>query len=401
MKNKIVKISFFTNFLLLLIIVSINFINTLFANINIFQRWYNQSNSGISNVLKIPNEIISSSYLISSKAETKWMIKSYLANHNYSTNNFEDNIEKAKYLIIFDKFEDIGTIKGDEIQSWDKFHLYPTDNFLVPIGDYHQSEKEMNDYHMRSVRWIYDQHNNQGSIEYKINFYGKFKNDQCILIGISPGPALVDSHLLLQYTLNSLKKTIEISGTDIHCLPLNQLKSNFSLLFNGNAINELFPLEQRRLVAKIFSLNLIQNTEFDKYRWQLLNPNNTVSKNISVFGNGWHDIESHDFRWSAGESEILVLNPTNENSQLQIEIEPGPSVQSLPMEILLVDANQNEIGKVQLKDKQLIKFNIDTSQKTVNKFFIKTTAQLHSINTDKRLLAFRVFRFITSSQLKD
>lgn len=384
-----------------ILIAIINFSYTTYANLEIRNRWYNKNPEIFETVLDIPNDIINQSYLLTSAVETKWIIAAFLLQHQKE--KFIYNISNAKYLLTFQHWEeeDVGTIKGKLINSWGDFSLYPAENFIVFIPgeiSYHQAEKENNKFQSRAISWLYDERTKDGGIIYEMNFYGKLaKKNYCLLFGVEPGPAISYMPFILNYKLNEEEGIIKVNGSNFYCLPIVQKNNDeikFNIAFIGDARNDLFPIEQRRLVAKVNYLDIIDQNDFNDYYWQLLNPAVSNPQNTVLFGNGWHAIESEDFRWSGGDSEILVIKPSSNHLKLSIELEPGPSLAYLPMDLSLLDANGKVIGSSKIYRKDRVEFTIDINPlTTISKFILKSNSPTKKIHQDKRSLAFRAYEF--------
>jgi hypothetical protein len=121
------------------------------------------------------------------------------------------------------------------------------------------------------------------------------------------------------------------------------------------------------------------------------------SANI-VLGNHWYPFEKFDgetFRWVDNNAELIVKLPsdvTNDASALQIEVAPGPGIDSQPFTLYLQNEAGQTIAQKDIRSRQTISLNLPQLRSEKSFLFrLHIEARGHPIPSDERLLNFRVF----------
>jgi hypothetical protein len=112
-----------------------------------------------------------------------------------------------------------------------------------------------------------------------------------------------------------------------------------------------------------------------------------------LVGRGWHSLESWDggqHRWVDNNAEIYITACSGDHSQLEIEVEPGPSLNGEPFDLLLLDEHDRQVGKARVNGLQKVTFDLPLTSERVHVFRLYTRAKGEPAPNDGRMLNFRV-----------
>jgi hypothetical protein len=114
-----------------------------------------------------------------------------------------------------------------------------------------------------------------------------------------------------------------------------------------------------------------------------------------LVGRGWHSLETWEggqHRWVENNAEIYVTNPTADKHQLQLEIEPGPSLQGQAFEVFILNEQNTVIASAEVSDHQTIEFGLSLTEERVQIFRLYIEAKGKPAPDDGRILNFRVLQ---------
>jgi hypothetical protein len=117
------------------------------------------------------------------------------------------------------------------------------------------------------------------------------------------------------------------------------------------------------------------------------------ANNIAL-GNGWFPLEIYgdeSFRWVSSAAEVYVAAFRNIKHYLQIYLEPGPSLDFKPFE-LLVTENDEPVARAMIKGRQMISIELPPSEPTIRKLVLHAEGNNKPASKDTRVLNFRVFK---------
>jgi hypothetical protein len=127
----------------------------------------------------------------------------------------------------------------------------------------------------------------------------------------------------------------------------------------------------------------------------IVNPNDAL-----VIGAGWYPLETYDgetFRWVNNDAEITVQALSETQRQLNLDIEPGPGLESKPFELQVLDPAGKILSTIEVDGRQTINISLPTlSQTSMFKLHIEGGGGI--TQNDPRILNFRVFQLGWSDQ---
>lgn len=394
---------YYRKFVSLIIIILLigNVITNAIENRSIISREYNSKPEIVNNISNVPSDILNNARLHMSP-ERYWLYMAHLFKSERMP--LSAQVNQFKYLIFDSNDADISIYPDSgPLAQYGSISVFPAGNYILVDEQYHNIEKDVSIVGTRPVRVIYDRHtldeiSGRPTIDYSIKFTGNNSSERYkyIQIGIIPELSVNYKPLTLKYRLNGQYGTIDVKGNDILYIPVSGLqKINLKLWYEGEAVVDIWPLDQRKLIAKIFDIRLVEE-KFEIDALRLLNPELSPSaRNSVVFGNGWYGIESKTFRWGANDLEVGIFNASEKGRHtLDIDLEPGPSL-DLPISIDLLDSDMNLIGRVNNIDKRTnVNFDLNIPDVASVKYFslfLRVSKSTIPLSADPRDLSLRVF----------
>lgn len=129
-------------------------------------------------------------------------------------------------------------------------------------------------------------------------------------------------------------------------------------------------------------------------------PETTLQQDALVTGTGWYPVEEFEdqrFCWVADEAELTVQRPSGRLKHLQLELEPGPSVQSLPTTLSILDRSGQSLATVAMvAGRQRITLDLSACMEDAGEdweLIFKVEDAGAAMAGDPRTLSYRVFRF--------
>ena len=119
-----------------------------------------------------------------------------------------------------------------------------------------------------------------------------------------------------------------------------------------------------------------------------------TDESITLSGE-WHPLEhwaGDTFRWVGGNGAFNVLALEDGMQRIQIELEPGPGVAALPMDLQAVDRDGCELVRLTVQGRETLELAVPVHAGPVNRFRLVARNGGRQVATDPRLLDFRVFR---------
>ena len=383
--------------------IAANIFTSAVENENLLARSYNRTPEIIHGVLNVPQDVLMDAAFLVRTQEKYWLFQNELLGARGAIQILPPL--RAKYL-VYDKTErDITPYPdGPPVAQYGDFLVYLAKDFVAVDDYYHQPELESLRNGSRAVRLLYNRHTRDPktdalTLECSLSFAGDNSSGRYkfVQIGIAPELSVNYKPITLRYTLNGTSGVIDVSGNDLHYIPLGDAKRfRLKLWYEGQIVADIFPLDQREFVAKMFDVRLVA----DKYSVDsltLLNPGlDSDARNVAVFGNGWHGIESDDFRWGANEPEIVVVDPAKgKDAALNIDLEPGPSMEKLPISIELLDSDRRVIGRADnIAGRTTVRFDLVNATGAASGYlslYLRTKGSIKRLQSDPRDLNLRVF----------
>ena len=125
--------------------------------------------------------------------------------------------------------------------------------------------------------------------------------------------------------------------------------------------------------------------------------------NNTALGNGWFPLEifgAEKFRWVSNAAEVYAAAFRNVKHYLQIYLEPGPSLDFKPFE-LLVTENDETVARATIKGRHMISIELPATQPMLRKFVLRTEGSDKPAPGEIRVLNYRVFKLIFVQAIVD
>jgi len=371
------------------------------TNQNIHARSYNNDNSAFEELKKIPKNILCNSVISIPDNELKIIYNAFWRDEQLCPYSAKKNDD---YILYSLSKKDINyRTLPSPVFLGKHFVIVPKENFLLIKEEFNPAESDSSG---EPVRQLYDRHLSVGSgkISYELN--SSVDNRDClykfIQLDVSPGASRLAPLFKLKYIVAGETGSLDVFDRSLIYIPIENRCGKFDvkIFTDDDEMVSLLPREQRKLSAKITDLRLVKE-RYEPASLALLNPEAVASKaNAFLFGSGWSEIESPEYRWSQGESEFYIKTSTTGHFQVTGSIVAGPSAQ-LPAFVEVIDsATGDRLSNIEvsyIKEKFSFAVDLDVANK-IHQYKFRFVGNLKSIEDDKRLLAFRVFDVTVSDR---
>ncbi|QIF05691.1 sulfotransferase domain-containing protein [Roseimicrobium sp. ORNL1] len=129
-------------------------------------------------------------------------------------------------------------------------------------------------------------------------------------------------------------------------------------------------------------------------------PENSLQQDVLISGTGWYSVEEHEgqsFCWVADEAEMTVRRPSGGMTHLQLELEPGPSIELLPATLCVLDQSGRTITTAEIAaTKQGIILDLSACVGNTSedwKLTFKIEGGGATVAGDARTMSYRVYHF--------
>lgn len=380
------------------IVFILNQVNLFLENKSIYDRKYNYSNNNAS-LLEINRSILEKSYFAIAKYEQKVMFLNYLHRENI---NIKTSIEDAKY-IVYDKkdFDITNNIKRYNKKVFENkyFEVYEKKTYLYVANKFIQAEMDYNPFvGAIPIRMIHDSRINDDkrttTVKASLPLIGHVGNEniEFIQIGIVPEYCVDYKEIKVNIINKGIISSKRVNGITFIWVPVEKGLIDIKIDIDINQkTRSLFPREQRDLFAKIINIDFVKN-KYNKNALSYINATILNNENELLFSNGWYGIESKDFRWGSDNLELLVMNTTKNNLKVEFDVEPGPSLEKLPLKVDILDEFNRKIGYIEVQGRQKIILNIPVkNDKRYQILKLKVLNKSKMLDSDPRDLNLRIF----------
>ena len=362
-------------------------------NYDMYRARHNRHPEEFARILDVPEALLSKSYLSSASVERRTI---YELTMQGARRKYVRELSQADYVVMDSSIPDIsyGSSFSDGVvhRAGNMLVLDKRDRIVV-ADEYAQAETEPRVDGNRPVRMLHDRHTRRG-IEYVLDFRGNARAGKLIEIGLAPEYSASYQPLDLEYRLNDERGTIKVNGVGLYYIPVSRDGDfTFSISYRPpEKLRSLFPLEQRMLIAKIFSVKLV-TAPYERASLAMLNPGmDRAPPPRLLFGNGWYDVESLDFRWGGSLMELVADPAPTRAYTAELEIEPGPSLEKLPLRLQVRDGADQVLGTFDLGQRERVRVRCDPGAgRRCGILRLAPLADGRELRTDPRHLNLRVF----------
>ncbi|MBZ0093221.1 MAG: hypothetical protein K8F27_13500, partial [Sulfuricellaceae bacterium] len=323
----------------------------------------------------------------------------------------EEDETKAKYLLRMEGARDVVNYEeGKEIWRSEIFSLVeaPAHN-LVQLVSYWEPERELSGVRALPFRWVSDGRNNA----FIVWVIRPDSNAKYLHFCAESGPSVDfkplniagrdgDGNLLGDYV---------VEGYSCHWVPVQGKVGPFT--FSSDARGKtISPIEPRKLNYRIFRVGLSDRAYDESTIATIALAKDIIRKNSKAseawaakpqLGDGWYNFESfagESFRWAKNNAEIVLYRQSDELQQLELDVEPGPSLGEKPLSLQILDESGQKIASAIVTGRQTLHLSIPSSKVTPQ------VLHIHAVNSDNlpvpndpRILNFRVFKIgVAASQ---
>jgi hypothetical protein len=125
-----------------------------------------------------------------------------------------------------------------------------------------------------------------------------------------------------------------------------------------------------------------------------LKATNVLPADGLFLGHGWYPFETYagqTFRWVDNDAEIVVTAPSGSKQRIKLELETGPSLNSQPFTIQLLDAAGKVVSSADVPIRKQIILDLPTTAGTAAVYHLHVKGGGRRVPNDPRILNFRVF----------
>ncbi len=385
-KNKASKIF---SIVLFTIFLSSNIYYNISSNNKIYNSIQNKSSIALKEILEIPKDIASQSYLEIPKQYLKQIAQVNLRSSGIFT---KIDIAEAKYIILMKNIEDIyfDSYMGNEINTVYENNSFRVieqpKNYLSLYGGWESEvfQSGIGGFSNIPFKWM---SNIMGPLYVQTSMKEDFLQ-ACFESGPSIGFGKFDINLDEQQYI--------AQGIDCKYFTLSSDKYKYKMFSNIKG-KKLLPFDERSLEYKVANVKAT-NVKYDLDVLEILNPKNDIAnqnfalKNNIVVGNGWYPQELPNMRWGSDNVELLILNSELENIKVEFDLEPGPSLKELPLKIDVLNDSDKKIGHIEINKREKIIINIPVKENERYQIIkLKVLNDTKTLSFDPRDLNFRVF----------
>lgn len=234
-----------------------------------------------------------------------------------------------------------------------------------------------------------------------------------ILIEAGPSIGFAPFTLLVEDINGNFLDQYHIDGNTFISIPISILGNlENPIVFRGKDLKgkSLMPVEPRILDFNVKLIEISSTSLPSKKALSLLDSlsGDIISqeaKNKGIFlGSGWYGLESFSrqtFRWGGQSASIVIEDNGLGLGGIVLDIEPGPSIDQLPLKLQVLNENNSAIDILEISGRQKVVFDLPIDKnKRYQVFKLKVLNGIKSIKEDPRNLCMRIFKIETINDEK-
>lgn len=388
------SLRFFAVLLAIVFAVTNLFFNTL-SNYIVSEIDANKIPQKYSSILDVDENILKSSYIDVPKQYQRQILDYYMRSKGVF---YIKNINDAECIVLLKDGGDIHQSVYEDVSpvfenAYLKVIKKPDINYLSHYG---QWESELSKEPYGNFKGSYFQWFSNGNI---LSISGK-SDKHYIRFCVESGTSIDYKN----FELNVSGNAVPISGDGCFYKRIPPFDS-FSLRLSSDVKGKkLLPFDDRELNYRIGYVGFTDEM-YDSEVLMFLNPSQDVlpeevyarlkdgyMSNDVVLGNGWYPQEAPNMRWGSDGLELLVLNTTKDNLDIEFDIEPGPTLKELPLRVEILNSEDQKIGYFESQSKGKVVVNIPVkSNERYQILKLKVLNETGNIPQDPRMLNLRLF----------
>lgn len=371
------------------IIVNISY--NIFSNYLIVKAPQNVDNNSYQTIHDIPKDILTESYLDIPKQYLKQIVQYNLRQDGLAT---KFSVHDAEYIIFIKGSNDIyfSSYKREDAETVFENSTFQVikkpKGYISLYGPWEPEQFSSNVGNFSDIPFRWMSHDISSG---KIYIYLK-TNKKYLQACFESGPSIGFG----EFDINFDDQKYIIKGVECRYFELADNKEKYQMYSTVNG-KKLLPFDERSLEYKIAAVQYT-DLKYDRDVLAILNPKNDVvnqdfekSNNI-VLGNGWYPQEAPNMRWGSDGLELLVLNTTKDNLDIEFDIEPGPTLKELPLRVEILNSEDQKIGYFESQSKGKVVVNIPVKPNQRYQILkLKVLNETKKIPQDPRDLNLRLF----------
>jgi hypothetical protein len=330
----------------------------------------------------------------------------------------ETDASRAKYLLRMNFLGDVTEPDTEEV-IW-KSRLFrlikaPQSNFLLIrslwapelSGDGLRNEQD------DQFRWVSDGMNNW----FAVDIVRPGDSEHYLHFCAESGPSLDFRPFLLVGRDADGKELAKFTVDSFGCFSADIAKRRGPFRFSSNAVGRVVsPLDVRHLNFRISHVG-VTGTPYDLATLRHLNKPEDITPRATAAAlhtfhtlqsssnpppgtvylrNNWYAFENFfgdSFRWVKNDAEIAIFRRRGERHDLELDIEPGPSLGKDTLSLQILDERGHEIASALVAGRKTLNLYIPPGKEAFQLLRIHAVdSDSLSIPNDPRILNFRVFR---------
>jgi hypothetical protein len=388
------------------VFLAANLANNGYSAYALSDKPYNKDFSAYRQILSIPRELLSQTYIDVPYLDHKDVLRQTVL---ASGGEIQTDKSRAKFLLTIDDMDDvIANTHSNPIWKYGALKLFTApEHDLLNLASYWPPSKVQDGTPQagQSFRWM-----TGGSKGYFMVDVIRPSNDAKYLVFCAAsGPSFDYQPVKISWSdARASLESFMVSQYGCHWLNLSGRTGPF--VFSSDAKGHIASaVDSRKLIYRVYRIALSKDQyDAETLKTMVSDQPDIVSLNKPqqsnsdgeilspgqlILGGGWFSPEQFGndfFRWVSNDSEIYIHKPQS-SGDLLLDIEPGPSLSSLPMRLRVVDDDGNVLKDLLISARQEIAVRLPTSEKTQRVRFIVDSAG-NPVPNDPRLLNFRVFK---------
>ncbi len=380
------------------IFIGFNLFYDVFTNASLIKEDFNENSKGYESIVEIPPALLEKTYLDIAKQHMHQLCDFFLEEAGLDYNK---SISRAEYILVLKEHPDIyfNNVYADPAIAFENKYFLVFEkprNYIAGVFTITQPEERPNS---PTFRWVGDH----------LRVRGVSKDYQYLSMCYEVGLGFeFEPFLMTIRNNNQLVEEDIIAGVECKCLHLNESRYRFSFKYDKKGKRHL-PYDERFLNFVLTNVGY-SNTKYDFEILRVLNPEKDVIptdvynalqqdsliENSVVLGNSWYPKEIDSMRWGATNMEFWVMNSTKDSIQVSIDIEPGPSLITLPLNIQILNEDNHIIASKRIGKRMISTLNLPLIKgRRYQAFKIKVLNLTQPLRNDPRHLNLRIFSIKT------
>lgn len=391
-KNKVYRVA---GSVAMIVWLAPNVVNNASAYHGLFHSSVNEYSSSYYKILEVPRSILEKTYITIPQDVHSNLIRQILGDAGIMIKRSK---AEAQFILHKKGMKDIYSEKyGETVWESDIFSITKKpDHDLIELATYWQLEGLNTE---KPFRWVSD--SRIGSV--LVDIQQRSQNSNFMYVCGESGPSVEFRQVEIKVfdSNRKLAGTMSLGAYGCHWINISSFKAPFSIehVETGKVVSYI---DNRKLVYRIMHIGFSNINSGDRLPQELPStediftagkltvPRQTI--NAISLGQNWGAFEKfggESFRWVNNGAEVR-LNDVEAEGTLVMEAELGPSA-GHAIKILISTRNGKEMGMCELDGRKFCNVPLKFDTAGNQQLFIKSDGEGQHIDSDPRVLNFRVF----------